>query len=129
MTALRILYVDDEPDIREVAQIALGLDPTIECRALDSGEKAIELLADTSWRPNLIRLDGMMPRMDGPTTLVRLRTLPDLASIPVVFMTASAQGFERDRLMKLGAAAVIPKPFDPMSLAKQLRAIYGARVP
>jgi CheY-like chemotaxis protein len=126
MTVLRILYVDDEPDIREVAQIALGLDPDIECRALESGEKAIDALADASWQPDLILLDVMMPRMDGPTTLAQLRTLPGLASIPVVFMTASAQGFERDRLMKLGAAAVIPKPFDPMSLATQLQAIHGA---
>jgi two-component system OmpR family response regulator len=126
MTTLRILYVDDEPDIREVAEIALGLDPEIECRALDSGEKAIDLLADSSWQPDLILLDVMMPRLDGPATLAQLRMLPGLASIPVVFMTASAQGFERERLMKIGAAAVIPKPFDPMSLAKQLQAIYGA---
>ncbi len=126
MTALRILYVDDEPDIREVALISLGLDPEIECQAVDSGAKALEIVARRGWAPDLILLDVMMPFMDGPTTLSKLRALPASTTTPVVFMTARAQGFEQDRLLKLGAVAVIPKPFDPMSLARQLRTIHAA---
>jgi two-component system OmpR family response regulator len=126
MTALQVLYVDDEPDIREVAQMSLELDSEIECRTVDCGEKAIALLSEATWTPDLILLDVMMPRMDGPTTLSRLRALPLCSKIPVVFMTARAQGFEQHGLMKLGAAAVIPKPFDPLSLAKQLRAVHAA---
>ena len=125
MSDLRILYVDDEPDIREVALLSLGLDSGIECRAVESGAKMLEILHEEQRMPDLILLDVMMPGMDGPTTLARFReTCPQGARIPVVFMTARAQGFERDRLLKIGAAAVIPKPFDPMSLAKQLRAIF-----
>jgi CheY-like chemotaxis protein len=125
MTTLHVLYVDDEPDIREVAMLSLKLDPQIDCRAVDSGAKAIELLSDAAWAPDLILLDVMMPLMDGPTTLATLRALPASAATPVVFMTARAQGFERDRLLKLGAVGVIPKPFDPMTLAKQLRALHA----
>lgn len=126
MSVLRVLYVDDEPDIREVALLSLQLDPNVECRAVDSGAKAIDTISGADWLPDLILLDVMMPIMDGPATLKKLRALPVSATAPVVFMTARAQGFEKDRLLKLGAAAVISKPFDPMSLAKQLRAIHAA---
>lgn len=125
MSVLRVLYVDDEPDIREVALLSLQLDPNVECRAVDSGAKAIEVVCGADWLPDLILLDVMMPIMDGPTTLQKLRALPAGTATPVVFMTARAQSFEKDRLLKLGAAAVIAKPFDPMSLAKQLRAIHA----
>jgi CheY-like chemotaxis protein len=129
MSALHILYVDDEPDIREIAQLSLELDPDITCHAVDSGLKAIEGLRGQQWSPDLILLDVMMPAMDGPTTLATLRTLPAHAGTPVVFMTARAQGFEKSRLIGLGAVAVIPKPFDPMNLAKELRAIYRSCTP
>ena len=127
MTALRVLYVDDEPDIREIATLSLQLDPGIDCRAVDGGRKALEIfVADDGWMPDLVLLDVMMPQMDGPTTLGKLRELPGGASIPVVFMTARAQGFEQDRFLSLGATGVIAKPFDPMTLARQLRAYHSA---
>ena len=127
MTELRVLYVDDEPDIREIALLSLQLDPGIDCQAVDSGSKAIDLLStEHHWKPDLILLDVMMPQMDGPTTLAKLRELPEIADTPVVFMTARAQGFEQDRFLRLGAAGVIAKPFDPMTLATQLRAYYGS---
>ena len=127
MTTLRVLYVDDEPDIREIAVISLQLDPQIDCRAVDSGSKALDLLASNdAWKPDLILLDVMMPQMDGPTTLAKLRALPAGTEAPVVFMTARAQGFEKDRFLRLGAAGVIAKPFDPMTLAQQLRAFHSA---
>jgi CheY-like chemotaxis protein len=125
MTALNILYVDDEADIREVAQLSLELDPEITCKAVDSGARALELLDGGHYAPDLILLDVMMPGIDGPTTLAKLRRLPAYCATPVVFMTARAQGFEKERLIGLGAVAVIPKPFDPMTLAKELRAIHG----
>jgi two-component system OmpR family response regulator len=118
MSALRVLYVDDEPDIREVALLSMQLDPDVECRAVECAAKAIEI--------DLILLDVMMPIMDGPTALEKLRDLPGSAATPVVFMTARAQSFEKERLLKLGAVAVISKPFDPMSIARQLRAIHAA---
>ena len=116
----RILYVDDEADIREVAVLALELEPAFEVRACSSGEEAVA--AAPAWKPALILLDVMMPFMDGPATLARLRELPELASTPVVFITARTQAAEGERLLTLGAAGVIPKPFDPMSLAGSVRA-------
>src|SRR5258707_8614949 len=120
MTALHILHVDDEPDIREVVEISLGLDPDLVTRSCGSGEEA--LLVVMSWPPDLILLDVMMPVMDGPTTLARLRADVRIAMVPVVFMTARAQAREIDLFRSLGAVGVIPKPFDPMTLAASVRA-------
>jgi CheY-like chemotaxis protein/HPt (histidine-containing phosphotransfer) domain-containing protein len=119
MTLIRILHVDDEPDIREVAEIALGFDPGFTVRSCDSGKDALTV-AD-GWQPDIILLDVMMPVMDGPTTLIRLRDNPNTAGIPVIFMTARAQTRELDRFRSLGAIGVIPKPFDPMTLAASVR--------
>ena len=115
----RILHVDDEPDIREVAEIALGLDPDFTCRSCGSGAEALRVAAE--WQPDLILMDVMMPAMDGPATLVRLRVISATADIPVVFMTARAQTRELDQFRALGAVGVIPKPFDPMALAAAVR--------
>jgi two-component system OmpR family response regulator len=119
MTALRILHVDDEPDIREVVEISLGFDPALETRSCGSGHEALAAALD--WQPDIILLDVMMPVMDGPTTLLRMRDNAQLAAIPVVFMTARAQTHELDRFRSLGAVGVIPKPFDPMTLAASVR--------
>jgi two-component system OmpR family response regulator len=119
MTTLRILHVDDEPDIRELVVLSLGLDPDFMVRSCGSGREALAVAAD--WQPDFILLDVMMPAMDGPATLVRLRENASSASIPVIFMTARAQARELDRFRSLGAAGVIPKPFDPMTLAASLR--------
>jgi CheY-like chemotaxis protein/HPt (histidine-containing phosphotransfer) domain-containing protein len=119
MTPIRILHVDDEPDIREVAEIALGFDPGFTVRSCESGKDA--LVAADGWQPDIILLDVMMPVMDGPTTLIRLRDNPGTAGIPVIFMTARAQTRELDRFRSLGAIGVIPKPFDPMTLAASVR--------
>lgn len=115
----RILYVDDEADIREVAQMSLELDPAFEVRTCASGAEGI---ADaTAWRPDLILLDVMMPEMDGPTTFARLQEQPETAAIPVVFITARTQAQDVASFRALGARGVIAKPFDPMTLAAQVR--------
>jgi CheY-like chemotaxis protein len=119
MGSVRVLHVDDEPDIREVVEISLGLDPAFAVRSCASGGDALAATAD--WAPDLILLDVMMPDMDGPMTLARLRERPQTASVPVVFMTARAQSSELDRFLSLGAAGVIAKPFDPMTLAALVR--------
>jgi two-component system OmpR family response regulator len=117
---LSILHVDDEPDIREVAAMALDLDPDVELTSSESGEAALVLL-QAGLRPDVILMDVMMPRLDGPGALRRLRELPGLETTPVIFMTARAQSAELDAYLKLGAIGVITKPFDPMSLAGQVR--------
>src|SRR6202051_527168 len=119
MTTIRILHVDDEPDIREVVELSLGLDPDFTVRSCGSGKEALAVAAE--WQPDFILLDVMMPVMDGPATLVQLQENARTASIPVIFMTARAQAREVDRFRSLGAVGVIPKPFDPMTLAAAVR--------
>jgi two-component system OmpR family response regulator len=122
-TQLRtVLYVDDEPDIRQIVQMSLDLAPQLTIHTAESGEDALRVV--TELRPDLILLDVMMPGLDGPGTLLRLRSNPTLASIPIVFMTAKAMPDEVARFRKLGAAGVIPKPFDPMRLAQQVLTLW-----
>jgi CheY-like chemotaxis protein len=123
MSAVRVLHVDDEPDIREIVQLSLGLDPDLMVKSCSSGGDALTEAA--AWSPDLILLDVMMPIMDGPTTLGRLRQSPSTAGIPVVFMTARAQPRELDHFVSLGAEGVIAKPFDPMTLAASVRNYVG----
>jgi len=124
---MKLLYVDDEPDIREVAAMALELDGEIEVRQAGSGAEALELLDAGDWTPQVILLDVMMPGADGPTTLAEIRKRPASAATPVIFITARAQPHERARLMSLGAIGVITKPFDPMTLAQDVRAVLAAK--
>ena len=100
MTTLRILLVDDEPDIRDVVELSLGLDPVFSVRSCNSGANALATAAD--WLPDMILCDVMMPDMDGPATLARLRDCPQTASTPVVFMTARAQARELEHFVSLG---------------------------
>ncbi|MFN6935158.1 MAG: response regulator [Tsuneonella sp.] len=118
---IRILYVDDEADIREVAQLSLELDPDLEVRSCASGAEGLGVAIE--WHPHLILLDVMMPGMDGPTTFTRLREQSETADIPVVFITARTQAHEVERFYELGAWGVLAKPFDPMTLADQVRAL------
>ena len=120
MSSIRILHVDDEPDIREVVALALELDAGVELRSAASGEAALAVLAD-GFAPDVILLDVMMPSLDGPGALVQLRALPGHDRTPVIFMTARAQAQEQNRYLALGAVGVITKPFDPMLLAEQIR--------
>jgi CheY-like chemotaxis protein len=119
MTTIRILHVDDEADIREVVEITLGFAPDFAIRSCGSGQEALAVAVD--WPPDIILLDVMMPVMDGPATLARLRDNAQTASIPVIFMTARAQTRELDLFRSLGAVGVIPKPFDPMTLVALVR--------
>jgi CheY-like chemotaxis protein len=119
MSSLRVLHVDDESDIREVVEMSLALDPDFMIRSCGSGADA--LTASDDWPPDLILLDVMMPVMDGPTTLRRLRERPKTTYTPVVFMTARAQAREIEQFVALGAAGVIAKPFDPMTLAESVK--------
>lgn len=114
----RILYVEDEPDIRTIARIALENIGGFSARICSSGPEALE--AVTEFKPDCILLDVMMPGMDGPSVLKALRQLPECATIPVIFMTAKVQRSEVAQYRALGALDVIPKPFDPMTLASTI---------
>ena len=118
----RILYVEDEPDIREVARFALEYSGEYEVRICESGPEALSILPE--FQPDIVLLDVMMPGMDGLTTMEEMRKRPETATVPVVFMTAKVQSAEVSRYLALGAASVIPKPFDPRTLGETVRKIW-----
>lgn len=119
---VRILYVEDEPDIQMVAKLALEMVGGFTLEVCSSGAEALERAA--VFQPQLLLMDVMMPGMDGPTTLKRLRELPQITATPAVFMTAKVQPGEVEEYKKLGAVDVIPKPFDPMTLAGKVNEIW-----
>lgn len=117
-----ILYVEDEPDIRAIAELALETVGGYDLVSCSSGKEAIAAAQQRT--PDLILLDVMMPEMDGPETLKRLRELPELADTPAIFMTAKVQPSEVQEYLAMGAVDVIPKPFDPLTLASQIEKIW-----
>ena len=118
----RIMYVEDEADIREIAEFALE-DEGFDLLICASGEAALQQVS--AFSPDLILLDVMMPLMDGPSTLKLLRELPGQSTTAVVFLTAKVQPNEVEAYMALGALAVIAKPFDPMALPEQIRELLS----
>lgn len=120
---LKLLYVDDDPDIRTIVRMSLALDPTIVARTAQSGADALRIAADPEWRPDILVLDVMMPEMDGVETLRALRMLPDFAATPAIFMTAKGRQEDIARYHAEGAAGVILKPFDPLQLATEIRTL------
>lgn len=121
MTVKRILVIDDEDDIREVAQASLeimaGLEVILACSSREGLIKAeIE-------QPDAILLDVMLPDMDGVAVFRQLRANPATQHIPIIFLTAKVQAFDQLYLKQLGAKAVITKPFKPQQLASQLLTI------
>ncbi len=122
---MRILYVDDEADIRHVVSIALRDIGGLAVKVCETGREALD--QGPEFRPDLVLLDVMMPEMDGPAMLEAMRNVPELADVPVVFMSARVQAHEVADYRRLGAVAVIVKPFDPMALAEDLREIWRKR--
>jgi CheY-like chemotaxis protein len=117
----KVLMVDDEPHIRRIGELSLRGVGKWQVVLAGSGKEAIEIARRE--RPDVILLDVMMPGMDGPATLLELREGGDTASIPVIFLTAKAQRHEVERYRMLGAAGVLTKPFDPMTLPDDVRTI------
>lgn len=119
MADIRVLHVDDEPDVRLLVEASLGLDPGLVTQSCASGAEALAIAAQ--WRPDVILLDATMPDMDGPATLARLKHDPQTAGIPVLFLTASHQDSDVDQFKAMGSVGVIAKPFDPRALAPSVR--------
>ena len=123
MTELqRIMHVEDDPSIQQVAKIALEAVGGFTVHTCSSGQQALDDYQ--AFAPQLILMDVMMPGMDGPTTLQQLQQKYDLSGIPTVFMTAKVQSNEVSSYKALGAADVVVKPFDPMTLSNQIRQIW-----
>lgn len=118
-----IVYADDEEDILSVATMSLEMVGGLKVTACSGGREAIE--AAHRLHPDLIMLDVMMPEMDGPTTLRRIREDPVLADLPVILLTARVRGAEVEEYLAGGADGVIAKPFDPMTLADEVRTVWA----
>ena len=118
----KILLAEDEPDIQEVARIALESVGGFVLKICESGQQAID--ASTEFEPDLLLLDVMMPGMDGPTAFQQIRKISGMESIPVIFMTAKVQAQEQAHYRDLGAMHVISKPFDPMQLSDTIRRVW-----
>jgi len=121
----RILIIDDEDDIREVAALSLEATAGWEVVAASSGAEGIVAAASAGHRPDAILMDVMMPEMDGPTTFRRMQQNPEIANIPVLLLTAKVQGVDQRRFADLGVAGVLFKPFDPLTLAQQISHTLG----
>ena len=123
MVLERILYAEDEPDIRAVATMALEILGGYEVMICNNGQEALRRVG--GFQPNLILLDVMMPGLDGPATLQQLRANPFTAKIPVIFLTAKVQPSEVKQYQAMGALDVITKPFDPMMLSIQVQRLWA----
>ncbi len=116
--ALRILLIEDDPDIQRMVQLSLKFQGGHEVMVASGGQEGIAKAEQE--RPDLILLDVMMPEMDGYETCRRLKANPATASIPIVFLSARAQQSEIQKGRDLGAIGYLVKPFDPMTLSSQL---------
>jgi DNA-binding response OmpR family regulator len=121
---MKILLVDDDSGIAEIAALALMRVGGFDVISTDHAEEALATVAQGGI--DCAILDVMMPRVDGPTLLRRLRELPEAHDLPVIFLTAKVQNHEVEKLLELGASGVISKPFDPMQLSDQVRDILQA---
>jgi CheY-like chemotaxis protein len=119
----RILIIDDEADIREVTALSLETIAGWQVILAPSGAQGIRRASLE--QPDAILLDVMMPDIDGPTTFQILKQNGNTAHIPVLLLTAKVQGQDRRKLDELGAAAILSKPFDPLTLADQISGILG----
>ncbi|WP_159798324.1 response regulator [Puerhibacterium puerhi] len=118
-----VVVIDDDASIREVAALALSAVGGHEVSTAGDGAEGLELAGRV--RPDAILLDVMMPVLDGPTVLARMREVETLRDVPVVFLTAKVGAQDISRLDGLGAVAVITKPFDPLTLPQQLADVLG----
>ncbi len=119
-----VALIEDDPDIRAIAELALGEIGGLEVHAYASGRAAIEGLRTRE--VDVILLDAKMPSMSGEETLAQIRNDPGIKDTPAIFVTANSQLHDIERYRSLGASDVIVKPFDPMTLASQVESILLA---
>ena len=120
---IKVCYVEDDEDIQRIVRLSLERLGKMTVETVSDPLEAIDRI--TAFAPDLVMLDWMMPGMDGPTLFRRMKERPDVAKLPVVFITAKASQTELDELVHLGAAGTISKPFQPKDLPGQLRAIWA----
>lgn len=123
MAAKRVLVIDDEDDIREIAQMSLEIMAGLDVCVARSSREGLDLAE--SEQPDAILLDVMMPDMDGVATFEQLQANPATQHIPVILLTAKVQVSDQRRFADLGVKAMIAKPFKPAKLAEQILQVLG----
>lgn len=123
MCARRILIIDDEPDIREIAKLSLQMTKRWEVLTAASGPEGVAIAADQ--HPDAILLDVVMPEVDGLATLHRLHDNPETQAIPVILLTATTKLATQQEYLEMGARAVLIKPFDPGEVGNQVEQALG----
>ena len=123
MATKHILLIDDEEDIREVAQISLEMMAGWQVSLASSGQEGIQKAKEKS--PDAILLDVMMPEIDGIETFKQLQADPKLQEIPVIFLTAKVQASDKLKFQEIGVTGYISKPFDPVTLANEVAKKMG----
>jgi CheY-like chemotaxis protein len=118
----RICYVEDDPDIQRIVRMSLERIGKMTVEVVGDSTRAVEAII--AFKPDLVMLDWMMPVLDGPAVLRKIRERAEIKDLPVVFITAKASQRELDELRALGAVGTISKPFSPKELPDQLRAIW-----
>lgn len=121
-TLNKIMYVEDEPDIRDIAKLVLQNVGGFDVCVVPGGQEALEIIDE--YAPDLILLDAMMPGMDGPATFAEIRKLDSFKNTPIAFLTAKLMENDISAFLELGAVGVIAKPFDPMSLSEQVKELW-----
>ena len=122
MIISKVMLVDDDDDIRRLGQISLEMVGRWSVVMASSGQEALLLASEEA--PDIVLLDVTMPEMDGVTTYAKLRAIPSMGDVPIIFLTAKVLPGEVDGYLSLGATAVIAKPFDPMTLPDTIREIF-----
>jgi two-component system, OmpR family, response regulator len=118
----RICYVEDDEDIQRIVRMSLERVGKMTVEVVGDPTMAIEAMS--TFKPDLVMLDWMMPKLDGPALFRQMQIRPETKALPVVFITAKASQRDLDELMKMGAVATISKPFSPKDLPEQLREIW-----
>ena len=119
----RICYVEDDEDIQRIVRMTLERVGKMTVEVVGDPTLAIEAM--TAFKPDMVMLDWMMPKMDGPTLFRQMKLRPETSALPVVFITAKASQSDLNELLAMGAVGAISKPFSPKDLPEQLRAIWA----
>jgi len=120
----KVLYVEDDEDIQRIVRMSLERVGKMSVEVVSNSLQAIDQMK--VYKPDLVMLDWMMPGMDGPTLFRKMQEDPEVAPLPVIFITAKASPRELEELVRLGAKGTISKPFSPKDLPDQLRALWHA---
>lgn len=123
----RILIIDDDDGIRDIVAISLEALAGWQVFKADSGAAGVALAR--SLQPDAILLDVMMPGQDGIATLKQLQDQAETCTIGTIFLTAKARKSEQQRLLDLGCAGLITKPFEVHRLVPQICQLLAWRLP